>query len=261
MLRQKLLHLLKIQIALGWQDGRMLTIFKSVTSRTFQLSNFYNEQWDTTELMNLGQSRGIITWALWKELSTPQDDNFGLAKKQNFIQVSWMRYLHSSSLDNNHWLPEEQHLIWGPWKVSYWGFGLFDLNIIIVFWKGLSSSQDDNYGCNTRGTIFTVVRSTHQGIVRIVLQFSLSFLSSYLNVDFVVMIGTEDVVNIFLQICQKGCRINIFAFFEVYRPPCSRVCYANITTQHRCKRQKETAINNPKIVYLFVIMNCKCLWC
>ena len=72
MLRQKLLHLLKIQIAPGWRDGRMLTIFKSVTSTTFQLSNFYNEQWDTTELMNLGQSRGIITWALWKELSTTQ---------------------------------------------------------------------------------------------------------------------------------------------------------------------------------------------
>ena len=94
MLRQKLLHLLKIQIAPGWRDGRMLTIFKSVTSTTFQLSNFYNEQWDTTELMNLGQSRGIITWALWKELSTTQDDNFSLVKKQNFIQVSWMRYLH-----------------------------------------------------------------------------------------------------------------------------------------------------------------------
>ena len=137
-------------------------------------------------------------------------------------------------------------MIWDSWKVSNWGFGLFDLNIIIVFWKGLSSYQDDNYGCNTRGTIFTVVRSTHQGIVRIVLQFSLSFLFFYLNVDFVVMIGTENVVNIFLQICQKGCKINIFAFFEVYRPPCSRICHANITTQHICKRQKETAIKQPK---------------
>ena len=75
--------------------------------------------------------------------------------------------------------------------------------------------------------------------MRIVLQFSLSFPSSYLNVDFVVMVGTKNVVNIFLHICQKGCRINIFAFFEVYRPPCSRICHANITTQHICKRQKE----------------------
>ena len=138
--------------------------------------------------------------------------------------------------------------------ISYWGFGLFDLNIIIVFWKGLSSSQDDNYGCNTRGTIFTVVRSTHQGIVRIVLQFSLSFLSSYLNVDFVVMIGIENVVNIFLQICQKGSTFLLSLKSTGLLVP----EFVMQISQHSIYAKGK---KNPKIVYLFVIMNCKCLRC
>ena len=163
----------------GWQDGRMLTIFKSVTSTTFQLSNFYNEQWDTTELMNLGQSRGIIIWAYYFHLQVIVLGSL----KFNIILVFW-KWISST---------QEHHLIL---KSIFGLFGSLKINKISVFWKWSSSSQDDNYGCNTRGTIFTVVNSTHQGIVRIVSQFILPIF--LFQCYFVVMIGTKNAVNIFL---------------------------------------------------------------